>query len=63
MQLQAGEGGGLITPEDRDGMLETVRNAYRSLGAGDRLDYVLHPLDDQVFFCSLWQGLCLPLKA
>lgn len=42
MQLQAGEGDGLITPVDRDDMEATVRSAYRALDAEDRLDYVLH---------------------
>ena len=42
MQLHAGEGDQLITPTDRDAMLGHVRRAYGLLGAGDRLDYVLH---------------------
>ena len=42
MQLQAGEGDGLITDTDRDGMVETVGRAYRALGCEDRFDYVLH---------------------
>jgi hypothetical protein len=43
LQLQAGEGDGLITPEDRDAMAETVRAAYAELTAEDRFEYVLHP--------------------
>jgi len=42
MQLQAGEGDGLITPEDRDRMAETVRRAYRLLDAESKHEYVLH---------------------
>ncbi|MBT6146956.1 MAG: hypothetical protein HOH74_16095 [Gemmatimonadetes bacterium] len=42
MQLQAGVGDQLITPADRDAMLEHVSRVYDLLGAGDRLDYVLH---------------------
>jgi len=42
MQLQAGEGDGLITPEDRDQMAETVRRAYRLLDAEPSFEYVLH---------------------
>ena len=43
MQLQVGEGDGLITLEDRDAILETVRSAYGAAGAGENIDYVLHP--------------------
>ena len=43
MQLQAGEGDGLITPEDRDAIEATVREGYHRMGAEDRIDYVLHP--------------------
>jgi dienelactone hydrolase len=42
MQLQAGEGDGLITPSDRDMIERTVRDAYRRTGAEDNLSYVLH---------------------
>ena len=42
MQLQAGEGDGLITPADRDAMEATVRNAYCQLGAEDNFEYALH---------------------
>ena len=42
MQLQAGEGDGLITDSDRDAIVETVGGAYRALGCEDRFDYVLH---------------------
>jgi dienelactone hydrolase len=42
MQLQAGEGDGLITPEDRDNMEAQVRNAYRLLEAEANYEYVLH---------------------
>jgi dienelactone hydrolase len=43
LQLQAGEGDSLITPADRDTMVETVSAAYKSLGAEDRFEGVLHP--------------------
>ena len=43
MQLQTGEEDPLITPADRDAMIETVRQTYRAIGAGDNLGYVLHP--------------------
>jgi dienelactone hydrolase len=43
LQLQAGEGDGLITPADRDAMAETVRAAYEGLGAAENFEYVLHP--------------------
>ena len=43
MQLQAGEGDGLITPEDRDAIAATVRGAYRLLDAETNFDYILHP--------------------
>ena len=43
MQLQAGEGDGLINDVDREAILTTVQNAYDELGAGDHLDYVQHP--------------------
>ena len=43
MQLQAGDGDGLITPADRDAMEATVRRAYRLLGAEDSFDYATHP--------------------
>jgi dienelactone hydrolase len=42
LQLQAGEGDGLITPADRDAIAETVRRAYRELGAEERFEFVLH---------------------
>ena len=42
LQLQAGEGDGLITPADRDHIADVVRRAYRSLGVEDHFDYVLH---------------------
>ena len=42
MQLQAGEGDGLITPQDRDRMETQVRGAYRLLDAEAAYDYVLH---------------------
>ena len=42
MQLQAGEGDGLITDTDRDAIVATVGNAYRTLDSEDRFDYVLH---------------------
>ena len=43
MQLQAGEGDGLITPAHRDQIDATVREAYAALGAEDAYHYVLHP--------------------
>jgi dienelactone hydrolase len=43
LQLQAGEGDGLITPTDRDAMAETVAAAYKSIGAEENFEYVLHP--------------------
>ena len=43
LQLQAGEGDPLITPEDRDRIEATVRRAYRLLGCESNFDYVLHP--------------------
>lgn len=42
MQLQAGEGDGLITTSDRDSIERDVRAAYGSLEAENRFDYVLH---------------------
>lgn len=42
MQLQAGEGDGLITPADRDTIERDVREVYRLLGEEGRFDYVLH---------------------
>ena len=42
LQLQAGEGDKLITPEDRDHIEATARTAYRAAGAEQNLDYVLH---------------------
>ena len=42
LQLQAGEGDELITPEDREAMAATVREAYRLSGAEENFDYVLH---------------------
>lgn len=42
MQLQAGEGDGLITPKDRDDMLAALQRVYRELGHPDNLEYVLH---------------------
>jgi len=42
MQLQAGEGDGLITLSDRDAMAGTVRRAYSLLGAELNFEYVLH---------------------
>jgi len=42
LQLQAGEGDGLITPEDRDAIAATVGEAYRLSGAQRSFDYVLH---------------------
>ena len=42
MQLQAGEGDGLITPSDRDDMEEHVRRAYARLEAEESFDYALH---------------------
>lgn len=43
MQLQCGELDGLITPEDRDAMEATVRQAYRALSAEEHFDYARHP--------------------
>jgi len=43
MQLQCGARDPLITPGDRDSMIETVRRAYSAHEADDQLDYVLHP--------------------
>jgi dienelactone hydrolase len=43
LQLQAGEGDGLITPADRDAIAATVRSAYADLGAEEKFEYVLHP--------------------
>ena len=43
MQLQAGEGDALITPEDRDAIAKTVGQAYRFLGADEGFEYVFHP--------------------
>ncbi|MBD3375040.1 alpha/beta hydrolase [candidate division KSB1 bacterium] len=43
MQLQAGEGDGLITPEDRDQMRDFVRQVYDLVGEKNKFDYVLHP--------------------
>ena len=42
MQLQAGEGDSLITPSDRDAILETVRQAYSLLEKEASFEYVLH---------------------
>ena len=42
MQLQAGEGDGLITPAHRDDIEAQVRNAYGLVDAESSLDYVLH---------------------
>ena len=42
MQLQAGEGDGLITPSDRDAMKDVVSTAYRLLNAEKKFDYVHH---------------------
>ena len=42
MQLQAGNGDGLITPADRDAMLASLRRVYAACGRPDHLDYVLH---------------------
>jgi len=43
MQLQAGQGDPLITPEDRDHIRATVQRAYELLGAEANFEYVLHP--------------------
>ena len=43
LQLQAGALDGLITPADRDAMVETVGRAYAKCGREDAFDYVLHP--------------------
>jgi hypothetical protein len=43
VQLQAGEGDGLITPADRDGMHRRLHRVWDRLGAPGRYDYVLHP--------------------
>ena len=42
MQLQAGEGDGLITPKDRDAIKETAQKVYSLLDVEDNFDYVLH---------------------
>ena len=42
MQLQAGEGDGLITAEDRDHIDATVRVAYLAHGADENYAYALH---------------------
>ncbi|NKB68200.1 MAG: hypothetical protein GKR89_14155 [Candidatus Latescibacteria bacterium] len=42
LQLQAGEQDPLINPVDREALYETVRRAYRAMGADENLDYVLH---------------------
>lgn len=43
LQLQAGEGDGLITPEDRDAIVSTVQRAYCQMDAESNFSYVLHP--------------------
>jgi hypothetical protein len=43
MQLQAGEGDGLITPEDRDQMRDFVARVYMLMEEKNKFDYVLHP--------------------
>jgi hypothetical protein len=42
MQLQAGEGDGLITPKDRDDIKDFVQNVYSLLDVEEKFDYVLH---------------------
>lgn len=42
LQLQSGEGDGLINDTDRDMIRDTVRTAYERTGAAERFDYVLH---------------------
>jgi len=42
LQLQAGQGDALITPADRDHILDVAGRAYRLLGADAQFDYVLH---------------------
>jgi dienelactone hydrolase len=43
VQLQAGAKDGLITPDDRDAMRDTVAAAYNNAGVSDRFEFVLHP--------------------
>ena len=43
MQLQTGEGDGLINEADHQAILATVQNAYDQLGVGDHLENVMHP--------------------
>ena len=43
LQLQAGALDGLITPADRDAMVETVGVAYTKSGVEEAFSYVLHP--------------------
>jgi dienelactone hydrolase len=43
MQLQAGDGDGLITDEDRDHIDATVRRVYAALDASGSYDYQTHP--------------------
>ena len=43
VQLQAGQGDGLITPADRDDMERRLRAAWGRAGCADRFDYLLHP--------------------
>ena len=43
LQLQAGALDRLITPEDRDAMVETVGTAYAKCDAEESFDYFLHP--------------------
>lgn len=43
MQLQAGDGDGLINEDDRKLILTTVQNAYQKLGAEDYFDFKQHP--------------------
>lgn len=42
MQLHVGAQDGLITPADRDAMVQTVRRAYALLRAEENLDYAVH---------------------
>ena len=42
LELQAGEGDGLITPADRDAIAAAVERSYRDAGAADKFKYVLH---------------------
>ena len=43
LQLQAGQLDPLITPSDREMIADTVRRAYRALGAEENLECLLHP--------------------